>query len=655
MSQPEAETIEQRAASLAGLLRSLQGEVEFGLNPDRLALQTLGIDRTGWVPRPYGPEAVDIWERLLTRSPDDPMALHHLAIAHHAQAIDLEMAGCLEQADGEWDVALRLWRRLYKHDGFWDYLTEHTRKDAALRVREKLPELLMQIHFDLAFLPGQTVHRAQFHIRMAMGMPFPLAAKAAVRRETYTRFIRSVPDVVWQVDMRDPTIVKQGNDAILRYLDLDPGCRPALEDALRLQVRLLEGRCQEFHAVEGNSPERHGVLQQLQGDAEQWKPYFDQLTKEAGELEHGVREHLCTWYRLMGDVLSALEQYEPALAYYEQGSRAGLEDDEQTKRCRRAIGNTLALLAREQARCQSPGAREACERVRSRGGLSVEAHCILVGAYLSMGELDVAEEVCRAGLATSSEAVEFAALESDHQHAEQLTEALQTTIPELRARRTRQQGLAEAQDRMTRNEYAEALSILDRLVDLPQHDPQVHVNRGRCLLELNAPERAIAELEIARGLRPRGPDADAFTEELEQLEARARALAESMDTFGAETMKLRQQAANAFALRRYEVADRHYREAIRFCRSSKGQALLREELSRLLAEWAVTNVNRYARDHNLAAGECPEVLTDALAKLEEAAQVNPRNGEAAALRQRLLEMMRSSGPPAAGGRDPKER
>lgn len=204
---------------------------------------------------------------------------------------------------------------LCDNDAFWSYLADiacrKAKRDSADALRAKLPELLLQIHYDIALAPGTKQHRIAYHIGLVKKSAFPQAAKAAVQRESYTRFIARVPDTVWQIDTLDPAVIKTGTDAITEFLKIDPGCIPALEDAVRLEVRLTRSHFNELQAAGDNQAVRDRILKSMKQVADEWGPYFDQLLsafagttsssanleawKSRGEPEAWVRRHLDGW------------------------------------------------------------------------------------------------------------------------------------------------------------------------------------------------------------------------------------------------------------------------------------------------------------------------------------------------------------------------
>ncbi|GCE01639.1 hypothetical protein [Embleya hyalina] len=96
-------------------------------------------------------------ERLWTTG-GGPWRTHHLAVALHARAYDLELAGESEAAHPYWKRALAHWAELYHDSAFWDRMHEHLEAVAGgpvpaatvQEVRERLPRDLLAPHLTLA-------------------------------------------------------------------------------------------------------------------------------------------------------------------------------------------------------------------------------------------------------------------------------------------------------------------------------------------------------------------------------------------------------------------------------------------------------------------------------------------------------------------------
>ena len=68
---------------------------------------------------PYTPEAIAYLKEAHAGMRDDGNSLHHLAIACHALAWDLELTGEWDRATEAWKEALFYWQRLQACSSFW--------------------------------------------------------------------------------------------------------------------------------------------------------------------------------------------------------------------------------------------------------------------------------------------------------------------------------------------------------------------------------------------------------------------------------------------------------------------------------------------------------------------------------------------------------
>src|SRR5262245_24620053 len=83
------------------------------------SLQERGADGRPSGARPYTPGALRSFQRGALEDPSDVRFAHHLAIAHHALAWDLELAGDPRAAE-EWARALGHWRSVAASREFWE-------------------------------------------------------------------------------------------------------------------------------------------------------------------------------------------------------------------------------------------------------------------------------------------------------------------------------------------------------------------------------------------------------------------------------------------------------------------------------------------------------------------------------------------------------
>jgi hypothetical protein len=67
---------------------------------------------------PYTDKAITAFQAAYSRAPEDIIVTHHLAIAHHARAWDLELRDD-PRAEAEWEQALSFWQALADSSAFW--------------------------------------------------------------------------------------------------------------------------------------------------------------------------------------------------------------------------------------------------------------------------------------------------------------------------------------------------------------------------------------------------------------------------------------------------------------------------------------------------------------------------------------------------------
>ncbi len=176
-------------------------------------------DSAPYAVEPWNDEAIAVLEEAVHHNRSDPHLLHHLALAVHARAWDLE----LQEADAAfdaWERALTLWLQLCESEDFWLHLRN---KGASLpapadaadveSVREELIEDLAGIHVDFAehyctrVDPAkdsgpehdrnrQMLDRARDHVELARDQALPAAVRDDVEDRLYDRLSDSVDDQV---------------------------------------------------------------------------------------------------------------------------------------------------------------------------------------------------------------------------------------------------------------------------------------------------------------------------------------------------------------------------------------------------------------------------------------------------------------------------
>ncbi|NUR00943.1 MAG: hypothetical protein HOY79_31770 [Streptomyces sp.] len=212
-------TVGSELDALAGELERLRAELS-ALLPAEPASAYEALWRAGEL-QPWTLTAIRLWER---EDGDDIEVVHHLAIAHHARAYDLEAAGD-DDAFGHFEKALGHWATLYGRPDFWRRTHERlseamgvpVRDEVVAEVRTRLPHNLLEPHLTLAARlrltdPG----RARRHMRLVTGSAFPDATVAEAR----DALVRDVLDGV-------PAAVAEGRfaetiDVLESWLLLDP-------------------------------------------------------------------------------------------------------------------------------------------------------------------------------------------------------------------------------------------------------------------------------------------------------------------------------------------------------------------------------------------------------------------------------------------------
>lgn len=391
------------------------------------ALNALGWNRSGLTAEMSNPEAIAIWEALAQRQPNDAYVWHHLAVAYHARAFDLELSPQPTRANSAWTKALVYWHRVWRHDVFWQALERSISPsiNARLveRVRSELPRQLLQIHCDIAFDARMPLHRQQFHLRLLSDSPFAGTADAespashveAVIDDAYNDFVRDLPPEVWDESIDVADIIDEGLQRIEEFLERCPDSRTALSDALRLQQRLLESSYRDFLALEVNDKHRRRLQEEYRRTADYWGPRFRRLVDQAERLDDETRSRLARWYRDAGDVIRSPQRAQQAMDLYELGERAAPENDPDRELCRQGLAYAHALQVRERACRGHSDAHTQCDRVFKNFPHTVTSAFVLANAYQLLKDYDQAEAVAAQALQT-----DLAARDRDRQQLEEL-------------------------------------------------------------------------------------------------------------------------------------------------------------------------------------------------------------------------------------------
>ncbi len=594
------------ASSVMSALSDLQGYLSAAVNPDRIALADLEMEPMGWTKKAYSKKAFETWQAQHRSMPDDPLHLHHLAIMHHARAFDLELGAKPTEADEDWAAAMGYWQRLHEMDAFWVGLTAKactggTRQESIKKLRAELPQMLLAIHYDIAFdkeTREKRKSRSKFHIGLAHKAPFDAGVRAEAQKAAYSRYIKAIRDEVWQPSELREEIIEEGERAIEEYLDYDPGCLPALEDALRLQRRLQKSRITRYRSLSEGDSERESILRRAKKDAESKCRFFDQITAVGTDLDETTREDLAQWYDLCAQVLSMLDEREKAVGFYERAAGLYFPDkpehqDEYKKRIRDVV-QTMAVVARAKAGNEDAGARAYCDRIHARNDLTMIACYVLAGAYSHLSEYDIALELCNRGLQIEPDLDE---LDEAEEWVKRLTD-FKAEIPINQA-----VSLGSAAMKNDRHEDAwmhltEAEEAALAAGTIKNHH-SIYFLRAQAFLAQNQTTEARKDIESFSRLVDKASPAE--VKALERLQQMVEQAEQVFREFGGpEAAQLRQKAIQAFNADHQDEAIGLLRQAIKASMQhghTTGAPKLKTELSMILTSRAIAIVNKAQEGH----------------------------------------------------------
>jgi hypothetical protein len=193
-------------------------------------LQERDADGNALGPLPYTPAAVAELEAVHCEDPEDFGVVHHLAIAFHARAWDLELAGD-PAAAAAWEEALGYWRILAFAAGFWNALKEKFRAcdagaDVALldAAQKSLLEDLLDIHVDFVcrYCEQSRFDRALSHVGIVNRANIPPAKKLPLVEKIFKAMTAGVAAAKLAREFDSALI------AVERFLAIFPEYLPAL-------------------------------------------------------------------------------------------------------------------------------------------------------------------------------------------------------------------------------------------------------------------------------------------------------------------------------------------------------------------------------------------------------------------------------------------
>jgi hypothetical protein len=218
---------------------------------------------------------------------------HHLAIAYHAHAYDLEAAG-EGRASGYWSTALVRWAEVHADDEFWKrvarklttVMDEGDPAAATERVRARLPRDLLAPHVTLAgVLRTRDPKRARRHVDLIRGAPFSRAVVAEARA-ALARDARQWIALPVREGRHEEAI-----DELRPWLSIDPTNPGLLQAVLHAGRAWLLVLSSQADWVERSTPLMKVLDELLQPFADAREKPTDGLVTELARLEywHGRR------------------------------------------------------------------------------------------------------------------------------------------------------------------------------------------------------------------------------------------------------------------------------------------------------------------------------------------------------------------------------
>jgi tetratricopeptide (TPR) repeat protein len=619
--QQEIEPFQIKARKIDHLLAELQETLDAAKNPNRIALKSLGVTRLGWTPSVYSNEAFSIWSKQYQRDTEDIEAVHHLAIMHHAKAIDLEQSDNPAVANEHWENSIQLWYALWQSNAFWSRIAECVSKDskrnAIDELRKDFPILFLKTHYEIVTDTETPQSRINYHVHTALQSPFPEEAKERVRCDAYEWFTSQIPSTIWETHSPEPSDALNALRIIGQFLVKDPKCVPALTDGLSILVRLLRSFYTDINALSSEDEvSRNNILLEMNKTGKEWQPYLDILGNHRDTLEEDVRSNLALWCRAMGEVACALNQPAEGMKYYKFGVYTGPEDDREAILCRRKLGEIEAIEARSMAVNKDNGARSTCDRLSQHTDLPVSAYIYLAHAYKELGDLNKAKEVCRAGIDLEPDYDSYEFIEDDDRAREILVSIYNGILGE--------QSYLKAKDLYDKHDFQEALPHLNAAIEYEPIHPLYYFIRANCFIEIAEPENAMNDIEFCKTY---GGDETAKLEVVKNLEKQIDQQLLLLESYGKLALLTSRQADRYLNDGEFEKADELMRSAIEQSQP-EGKKDLKAKLSKILACWGIDEANRVQNEENGTLEDRHHMFLKSRDKLREACTFDPGNDHA---------------------------
>lgn len=595
---------------LLRLLDELAAELKIRDRPEQRAWTRLAPTKNGWPTRLYDDQAFQLWDKAARGLPKDLRAVHHLAIMHHARAIDVEQSEHPSQSDVDWKSALQLWHQLYEADGFWADVAKLVDVPPELvpQVRQEMAEQLLRLHFDIALDEQSPHHRARFHVQLALNSSFPREVIERVRIKAYERAIDGVDAAAWAPRTREAQVLLPAIETVVHFLELDERCPAALMDLFRLLKQLQAGLVIRTNGTLG-ADEQDRAFGEIRALAKKYDGYIkkiESLLFDASDRDELVLSDLASWHSLTGQACGAQRLYDEEASWYDRALRAAQAGNDPTvDEYRGRWMFATALSARKHAIDDKSKARRLIGAIdKSRdlpdGGTRPVPSVVLsvrAQVWMLLGELDMAEHDARAALAAlrSSDGDVSDFFSDDPGKLEASYQNLLAEIGERQIVRKVKPHMDKATQAIKDRRLVEATHELDKALAIDRDFAPALVDRAQCRLELLDLPGARTDLDRAeRLLKSAGDERGlAVVGELKQALNTVRKQVEQYG--GSEATRLRREGVKAFNEGNSEAGILLLRKARAAARPQSTRAL-DDDLGGCLNSAAVELVNPIARD-----------------------------------------------------------
>ncbi|RFU86837.1 hypothetical protein DY218_10205 [Streptomyces triticagri] len=350
---------------------------------ERLAGEAYGhLERDGEI-HPWSAEAIRLWSAAAAGHH------HHLAVAQHARAYELE-AGARSGGDTftAWREALRHWAAVHQDDAFWAELHRVLEtatgapvpRETVDAVRTRLPRDLLAPHLTLAArAQSADPRRAREHLALIVTSGFPEAEVDGARRAFAADAVRTAEEAVLRHEY------DAASAALAPALDVDPA-NPYL---LRVELIVLRHRTEQEWFAEGPTTRLSALVSRMDGIATRLGPqpgrHGRELLVELARFEfwqamdlqaqHARAPHRLTLADRAAEAAARANALDPALR---RTRKYGILDGLAT--------GVLAQAARSAASLGLPEAevRDRIRRAREAGAPDATACCALASALLDL-------------------------------------------------------------------------------------------------------------------------------------------------------------------------------------------------------------------------------------------------------------------------------